>query len=203
MRRVLITPRCFNCCRAVLILSQGHLSFLLCPANGQAAGAVRAGRGQTQDRWPKLAKGVFHTIWRHAKQYIGVASWGEGAGLLGVRLGIGQRVVSNCIVHHLFSYTLLLLILLSLSLLLLLLLLLYSLYSLYYYIPVLINCLYLNSPASLSRFSPPSQRGRGEGERTAVWCLAASRVKPQQSFWCPTWGPKGWDIDQFVQSVLN
>ena len=50
MRRVLITHQCFNCCRAVLTASQGHLSFLLCPANGQAGGTGRAGRGQTQDR---------------------------------------------------------------------------------------------------------------------------------------------------------
>lgn len=192
MRRVLITPRCFNCCRAVLILSQGHLSLLLCPANGQAGGAVRAGRGQTQDRWPKLAKGVFHTIWRHAKQYIGVASRGEGAGLLGVRLGIGQRVVSNCIVHHLFvhiisSGTIIIIVLLLLLLLLF--------------------CLIKLSLSQLTgftfHFSPPSQRGRGEGERTAAWCLAAGRVKPRQSFWRPTWGPKGWDNGRSDQSVLN
>ena len=29
---------------------------------------------------------------------------GRRAGLLGVRLGIGQWVVSNCIVHHLFVH---------------------------------------------------------------------------------------------------
>ena len=125
MRRALITCWCFNCCRAVFTPGQGLFGFSLCPASEQAGGAAGAGRGQTQDSWPKLAKGVFHTIWRHAKQYIGVAGRGGGR-LLGDRLGIGQRVVSNCIVHHLFSYTLLLLILLPLSLLLLLLLLLFS-----------------------------------------------------------------------------
>lgn len=157
MRRVLITPWCFNCCRAVLTPSQGHLSLLLCPANRQAGGAARAGRGQTQDRWPKLAKGVFHTIWRHAKQYIGVASRGERAGLLGVRLGTGQRVVSNCIVHHLFVHTIITFVLSPL----------YHYYYYcyyyfcYYYFPVLLNCLYLNSRASLSISLPRPREGGG------------------------------------------
>ena len=100
-----------------------------------------------------------------------MASRGEGAGLLGVRLGIGQRVVSNCIVHHLFvhiisSSTIIIVIIVIIILLL------------------LFSCLIKLSLSQLTgftfHFSPPSQRGRGEGERTAAWCLAAGRVKPQQ-----------------------
>uniref|UniRef100_A0A8B9SPJ7 Leucine-rich repeat and coiled-coil domain-containing protein 1 n=1 Tax=Anas platyrhynchos TaxID=8839 RepID=A0A8B9SPJ7_ANAPL len=45
MRRVRITRRCFNCCRAVLTLSQGLFGFSHCPDSEQARGAAGAGRG--------------------------------------------------------------------------------------------------------------------------------------------------------------
>lgn len=47
-KTMLVTHWCFSC-QAVLTLSQGVFSFLLCSARGQARGAARVGRGQTQD----------------------------------------------------------------------------------------------------------------------------------------------------------
>jgi len=37
------------------------------PANEKAWTAQEAGKGHSWDNWPKLAKGIFHTIWRHAQ----------------------------------------------------------------------------------------------------------------------------------------
>ena len=143
-----------------------------------------AGRGHSQDSWPKLAKGIFHTIWHHA-QYI---NWGE---LAEKWLGIGRQVVSNCIVHHLFCiffyhY--------------------YYYYYYYYYFPFLF-CpikLSLSQPTNSTVFFPIlSPIPLGGSEQMAVWCLAACWVKAQQSFWHPTWGTKGWDNDRSDQSVLR
>lgn len=39
--------------------------------------------------------------------------------------------------------------------------------------------------------SLPHPTGKGRSEQTIVWHSATCQVKPQQSFWCPTWGPKG------------
>jgi len=43
-----------------------QLLILSCWRGGQR-GTQRAGRRQDQDRWPKLAKEIFHTIRHHAK----------------------------------------------------------------------------------------------------------------------------------------
>ena len=55
--------------------------------------------------------------------------------------------------------------------------------SLLLFLLLLFSCLIKLSLSQLTgftfHFSPPSQRGRGEGERTAAWCLAAGRVKPR------------------------
>ena len=74
-RITLITCWCFNCCRAVLTLSQGLLSFSHCPASEEAGGSPGAGRGQNQESWPKLAQGMSHTMWCHAEQLYGVLGW--------------------------------------------------------------------------------------------------------------------------------
>lgn len=70
-------------------------------------GTQGAGKGQNQDSWSRLTKGKSHIMWHHAEHQI----WGElgGLPLLGNGLGIGQWVVSNCVLHCLFSDCLLLL----------------------------------------------------------------------------------------------
>ena len=70
VRTMLMAHWCFCCW--LFILSQGLFSFLG-PASERAGGARETGRGHSQDRWPKLAKGIFHTIWHHA-EYI---NWGK------------------------------------------------------------------------------------------------------------------------------
>lgn len=48
--------------------SQGFFSFSYCSASGKAGSAQEARRGHNQDSWPRLDKGIFHTIWCHAEQ---------------------------------------------------------------------------------------------------------------------------------------
>ena len=60
----------------MFIPSQGFFSFS-CPASKKAGGAPEVGTGHSQGSWPKLAKGVFHTMWCHA-QYINWEEWGWG-----------------------------------------------------------------------------------------------------------------------------
>ena len=43
------------------------------PCQQRAGGTREIGRGHSQDRWPELAKEVFHTIWHHA----GYINWGK------------------------------------------------------------------------------------------------------------------------------
>ena len=61
----------------------------------RASGAEEAGRGQNQDSCPKLARGIFSTMWRHRELWM----WGYlncGVPLLLVNWqGIGQQVVSS------------------------------------------------------------------------------------------------------------
>jgi len=90
---------------------------------------------------------------------------GESAGgwrwLLGDCLGIGQRVVSNRIVPHLFCVVF---------------------YRYYYYFPFLFRPiqLSLSQPTSFTFSSDSLPHPSGVGtERAAVWCLAACQVKPQ------------------------
>lgn len=61
-RITLITHQCFSCCRARLSQSQGHFIFWCCPAHKVVEGAQEAGKEKSQDSWPQLAKGIFHTI---------------------------------------------------------------------------------------------------------------------------------------------
>lgn len=60
MRIMLATHWCLSCCIAVLAQSQGLFCCSCCPASEEA------GRGRNQDRWPRLIKGMFHTMWCHA-----------------------------------------------------------------------------------------------------------------------------------------
>ena len=157
--------------KVVFILSQGFFSFS-CPADEKAGGAQEAGRGHSQDSWPKVAKGIFHTKWRHA-QYI---NWGELAGrgrwLLGDWLSISQRVVSNCVMDHLsflgFYFTLFVTVLFVTNYYYY-----YHHYHCFSFLSVLLNCLYLNPWGFFFWFSSPSH-WVGRSEWAAAWCLVAS-----------------------------
>jgi len=46
------------------------------PCQWGAGSAQGAGKGQNQDNWPKLAKGIFHTIWQHVRKLLKL--WGLG-----------------------------------------------------------------------------------------------------------------------------
>lgn len=91
----------------------------------------------SQDTWPELNKGVFHTTLCHA-QYI---SCGELVRshwlLLGDRLSIGQQVVGDCIVPHLsflvFIPLCLFIFIIIIIIYYLLFISYYSLYIIYYY----------------------------------------------------------------------
>lgn len=67
-------------------------------------GARMAGREQAKDNCPELAKGIFCTT----ERIVQCINWGGGGVarncqmLLRHWLGIGQWVVSSCIVHHLY-----------------------------------------------------------------------------------------------------
>ena len=102
MRIMLISHWYFSCCWAVLTLGQGLFGFSYYPASEEAGDAHAAGKEHSQDNWPKLAKGIFYTMSRHAEQ----ENWGELARgwqlLLRGWLGFGQWVVSNCFLHDLF-----------------------------------------------------------------------------------------------------
>uniref|UniRef100_A0A8B9SPF6 Leucine-rich repeat and coiled-coil domain-containing protein 1 n=1 Tax=Anas platyrhynchos TaxID=8839 RepID=A0A8B9SPF6_ANAPL len=79
MRRVRITRRCFNCCRAVLTLSQGLFGFSHCPDSEQARGAAGAGRGTDPGQ---LTQNGQRDIPYHMASYgtihMGGAGWGGG-----------------------------------------------------------------------------------------------------------------------------
>lgn len=109
MSITLITHWCFSCRLAVLALSQRHFSSLYCPVGKELGGGIE------QNSWPKLAEGMPHFVWHHAE----VWNWGSWPmrGLLLLRnwLTMGQQVVRNCIVHHLFDIFWLILLLFPLS----------------------------------------------------------------------------------------
>ena len=91
LETVLIIQRCFCCCWAVLKQTQGLFSFSYCPASEESGGAQEAGRGHSQDSWPKQAKEIFHTIWCHAEQKTG----GAGPGVHAHCSGTGWALVSR------------------------------------------------------------------------------------------------------------
>lgn len=68
-RVMLTTHRSFSCRRALLTQSQGRSSCPHCPASQEAAGAPGAGRGHSQDSWPKLARAMSHTLWGRAEDW--------------------------------------------------------------------------------------------------------------------------------------
>ena len=122
---------------------QGLFSFS-CP------GQCVAGRGHSQDSRPELAKGLFHTIWRHA-QYINCADLArEHRGSGTSWASVSQQMVCNCALHHLFCIFF------------------YHYYYYYYYYYSLPFLFYSTAGnfTFFSRFFPHPTRG---GERTAVW----------------------------------
>lgn len=91
----------FSFCRAVQQRAKDISS--PCPAWQWGAGtALGAERRQNQVSWPRLAKAMSHTIMVWCSE----TKLEEMAGelpLLRNSLGIGQKVVSNCSVHHSFD----------------------------------------------------------------------------------------------------
>ena len=155
---MLITHSCCTCCWAVFTWSQGlSASHTALPAR-RLAMQKKLGRGHSRDNWPKLAKGIFHTVWHYAEhlncggvgQQVAAAAWG----LAGHRSAGGEQLHCVSLVYSIIV----------------------SIPS----FPVLLNCLYLNARVlPFFQFSPRSLWGRSE--RTAVWCLAACWVKQQHS----------------------
>lgn len=70
----LVTHQCFGCFWTVLAQCQGFLFFPLFPTpphpcSEQAEGGQEVGRGQSQESWCQLAKGIFHTLLCQAQQW--------------------------------------------------------------------------------------------------------------------------------------
>lgn len=59
-KTVLITHQCFTAEHCLLAQHQGFLSFSLCPHSEEAGGGQEAGRGNRQNSWSTLTKGIFH-----------------------------------------------------------------------------------------------------------------------------------------------
>lgn len=53
----------------MLIQHQGLFCLSHRPACEQAAGAQSLGKGHSQESWPQLTRGIFHTMWCLAQQY--------------------------------------------------------------------------------------------------------------------------------------
>ena len=103
MRIILITHWCFRCCWAVLTQSEGLFCFSPHPTSEQSGDAQEAGRGHSQDSWPQLTRGIFHTIWCHAHRRKNRGSWlGDGDCCSGMGWASISRWWTNCTVHCLF-----------------------------------------------------------------------------------------------------
>lgn len=55
-----------------------------------------------QDSWPEQDRGIFHTTECHTWSINWEELFGSHQLLLRDGLGIGQQVLRNCVVHHLF-----------------------------------------------------------------------------------------------------
>lgn len=161
---MLITQGYFICCWAVLLESVGLGAFPPHPTREQAGGAQEAGRGHSQDSWPKLAKEIPHITCHHC-QYITFGKAGRWQLLRTWSAGgefSSQEFLRQCICigHHLF-YSI-------------------SVHIIFpsHFCP---TELYLSQPADfsllwlllLSTFSTLSK-----SERMAGWCLTTHPVKP-------------------------
>lgn len=60
-KTVLITHQCFTVEHCLLAQHQGFLSFSLCPHSEEAGVGQEARRGNRQNCWSTLTKGIFHT----------------------------------------------------------------------------------------------------------------------------------------------
>lgn len=97
MKTMSITHQCFSCYWAVL--TQHHGISLHCSVIKEVGvGAEEAGRWCHQDSFPSLTRGVSHTVWLCAQQWI------QGEGCQACHgLGTSQLVVHNCIVRDLLT----------------------------------------------------------------------------------------------------
>lgn len=117
---------------------------------------AKSWKGHGQDRWPEPTKGIFHTLGHYAQDLNWDRGWQWGWSLLGDRLGIGQWVMNNSTVCHLF-----------LSLSLLSLFLLQLLFMFYFTLFQVLDCSYLSlwvlpfseSPPHLTRVGGEWMRG--------------------------------------------
>lgn len=86
-KTVLITHPCFSHCRAAFTQCQRLFCSSPCPTSKQAGVVHAAGKGHSQDGWPKLTPGISHTILHlHSK------NCEEGGG----RRDIGHSGNSHC-----------------------------------------------------------------------------------------------------------
>ena len=143
----------------MFILSQESFSFS-CPASKKAGGAQEVGRGDSQGRWPKLATGIFHTMWHHV-QYInwGELAWGDGCSRTNWASVSKWWAITLCITCFIYSNPFIIIVILLLSLLV-------SSFLSYY--PYLYPRVLLFPSGSL----PHPTEGRGS-EWAAAWCLVA------------------------------
>ena len=81
LKTALITQGCFPYRWAVLTQSQGLFCCSSHPTSEWAGGAQEAGRGHSQDNWPKLTEGILYTIWCHV-QHIKLGDEEGSKGLL-------------------------------------------------------------------------------------------------------------------------
>ena len=68
LKTALIIEGRFHYCWAVLTESQGLFCCSHHPTSKLARSAQEAGRGRSQDSWPELTKGIFHTLWCHVQR---------------------------------------------------------------------------------------------------------------------------------------
>jgi len=159
---MLITCWCFSSSWAVLTRSQGLFNFSYCPASKEAGDAQEAGKGYSQGSWPKLTKGIFRTIWRHAEHI----NWGElsqGWRLLGDWLDISQRLWAIALCITCFVY---------------------SIFSPFLFCPIKLS---LSQSTSFAFFPILSPIAPGTGsEWKPVCCSAGGQAKPKQSH-CSQW----------------
>lgn len=67
LKTALITQGCFSYFWSEYTQSQGIFCLSHHSASEEALDAQESGRGQSQDTWPQLTKGIFHNIWCHAQ----------------------------------------------------------------------------------------------------------------------------------------
>lgn len=188
---MLKTQWCFSCCWAVVTDSQRLFYCLCCSVNERELRVHKElGRnaartvGPSWLKWYPMPHGVI-------LNKTGM-SWLGSLLLLVNWLGLGQLVLSNCIVYHLLWGFCLFVLVLS------------SFFFFFSSPSSLLNWPYLSPWVLALLFSLLSPILLvcvcGGGSRwTTSWCLAACQVKAQQCFPCSVSRWKGWSPDHVVK----